>query len=488
MTRARIHVALLAAIICCGWTVTSVQAANTEEELFESVKLFIDSFDQIDRNYVKEVNRRELIEAALRGMMEKLDPHSNYINPDELARFNSQVEQEFGGIGIQVGIDPQDRLQVLTPMPGSPAYKAGIRAGDLIMQINGESTHGWDLPRAVKHLKGKAGETVKIGILHAGSNAIEEVTIKREIVHVSSVLGDHYKPDGTWDYFLDHDKKIGYLRLTQFGRDSVKEMKAAMTSLTNDGVKALILDLRFNPGGLLTAATEISDMFVEEGKIVSTKGRNTEERVWEAHKPNTFAGFPMVVLVNGYSASASEIVSACLQDNHRAVIVGDRSYGKGSVQNVIEMEQGKSALKLTTAGYHRPNGKNIHKFPGAKDTDDWGVMPDEGYRIVWNGDDYKKYEEYRRHRDVLSDKGPPASDYVDSQLKKGLEYIDAQLAAKPADKPEEKKAEEKKPEAKPAEEKKAASIERTSRKDGFALLFEFEYILRAVKLLKSASA
>ena len=488
MLRARFIVAILAASVCLGLTTSSLRAASQEEELFESMKLLIDTFDQVDRFYVKEVSRRELVEAALRGMLDKLDPYSNYISPDDLARFNSQVEQEFGGIGIQVGLDPQNRLQVLTPLPGSPAYKAGIRAGDLIMQIEGETTHGFDLEKAVKRLKGKAGVAVKLGVLHLGGNAIEELNVMREMVHVSSVLGDHYKADGTWDFMLNPEKKIGYVRLSSFGRDTVKELKQALTSLTNDGMKALVLDLRFNPGGLLSAATEVSDMFVEEGKIVSTKGRNTEEREWKAQKPETFAGFPMVVLVNGYSASASEIVSACLQDNNRAIIVGDRTWGKGSVQNVIEMEQGKSALKLTTASYHRPNGKNIHRFPGAKDTDDWGVMPNENYRIVLPIEELKKYDEYRRSRDVLTDKELPASDFVDRQLQKGLEYIAAQLSGKTEEKAPEQKPEEKKPEEKKETEKKAAQVQPSSRKEGFVFLFEYEFIFKTLGLLNSRAA
>ena len=486
MMRARSCAALLAASVCLSVMSLPVQAAP-EDELYDSMKLLIDSFDQVDRYYVKEVDRRELVEAALRGMLEKLDPYSNYISPDDLARFNTQLEQEFGGIGIQVGLDPQNRLQVLTPLPGSPAYKAGIRAGDVIVNIEGETTHGFDLERAVKRLKGKAGVPVKLGVVHVGGNAVEELTVMREMVHVSTVLGDRYKPDGSWEYMLNPEQKIGYVRLTSFSRDTVKELREAMNSLKAASMQALVLDLRFNPGGLLTAATEISDMFVEEGQIVSTKGRNTEERVWKARKPDTFAGFPMAVLINGYSASASEIVSACLQDNHRAMIVGDRSWGKGSVQNVIEMDQGKCALKLTTASYHRPSGKNIHRFPGAKDTDEWGVTPNEGYRVVLPIEELKQYDEYRRQRDVLSDKAPPTTEFVDRQMQKALEYITAQLSGK-TDKAPDQKPEDKKPEDRKPEEKKAATVEPAPGRPAIVLNFEYEFILKALKLLKSRTA
>lgn len=491
--RMRFVVAVLAACLCVSST-TSPARAGQEEELYEAMKLFIDSFDQVDRFYVKEVNRRELVEAALRGMLDRLDPYSNYISPDDLARFNSQVEQEFGGIGIQVGLDAQNRLIVLTPLPGSPAYRAGIRAGDVIGTIEGETTQGYDLEKAIKRLKGKAGEAVKLGVVHLGSNTIEELNVTREMVHVSTILGDHYKPDGKWEYMLDPEKKIGHIRITTFSRDTVKELRDALNELKQQGMKALVLDLRFNPGGLLSAATEISDLFVEDGRIVSTKGRNTEERIWNARKPETFAGFPMVCLVNGYSASASEIVSACLQDNNRAVVIGDRTWGKGSVQNVIEMENGKCALKLTTASYHRPNGKNIHRFPGAKDTDEWGVMPTDGYRIVLPLEELKKYDEYRRQRDVLSDKGPPTSDFVDRQMAKALEYLTTQLASRVDGKPATDVPGEVKPDAtKPAEEKKTSQIQLpVDAKDpelkGHALLFEYEFILKSLRLLNSRAA
>jgi len=444
---------------------------SKEEEYYELMRILADTFEQIERNYVKEVDRRALVESAVRGMLDELDPYSNYISPDDLSRFNVVVEQEFGGIGIQVGIDPQTRrLTVISPLPGTPAYKAGVRSGDTVMEIEGKSTEGVTLDQAVKLLKGKAGEAVTIGVQHQGGTTIEKLTMVRAIIHLSSVLGDTHKADDTWNFMLDNDKKIGYVRLTAFSRDSTRELKEALTALKDEGMKALVLDLRFNPGGLLTAATEISDLFIEEGKIVSTQGRNTAEKVYNATKKDTFAGFPMVVLVNHFSASASEIVSAALQDHKRALIVGERTWGKGSVQNVIELENGKSALKLTTASYHRPSGKNIHRFPGAKDTDEWGVSPDESYAVPFTTEDMQKYLEYRRQRDVLTKDGPPKTDFVDRQLGKAVEYLVGQLSGenKTADKaaqkatekadakkPEDKKPEDKKPEEKKGDAKKA---------------------------------
>lgn len=423
-----------------------------EEEYYELMKLLADTFEQVERNYVKEVDRRALVEAAVRGILEELDPYSNYISPDDKARFEAQVEQEFGGIGIQVAIDPTThRLTVMTPLPGTPAYKAGVRAGDTVMEIEGKSTEKVTIEQAVKMLKGKVGEAVTISVQHAGSTTIEQLTMVRALIHLATVLGDAHKSDDSWNFMLDNEKKIGYLRLTAFGRDSTRELKEALTTLKNDGMKALILDLRFNPGGLLTAATEVSDLFLEEGKIVSTQGRNTPEKVFNATKKDTFSGFPMAVLVNHYSASASEIVSAALQDHKRAAIIGERTWGKGSVQNVIPLENDKSALKLTTASYHRPSGKNIHRFPGAKESDEWGVTPDESYTVQFTNEDMQKYLEYRRQRDVLSKDGPPKSDYVDRQLNKAVEYVVGQLSGetKTADKGDAKKTDDK-PADKPA--------------------------------------
>src|SRR5262245_43183153 len=448
----------------------AAKPGTKEEQYYELMRVFADTFEQIESHYVKDVDRRKLVEAALRGMMEELDPYSNYISPDDLARFNVQVEQEFSGIGIQVTIDAHSkRLTVTSPLPGTPAYKAGVLAGDTIMDINGKTTEKMTVDDAVKVLKGKEGEEVTIGVIHAGKTEIEHLKMPRAKIHVATVQGDSYETDGTWNFMIDTEKKIGYVRLSAFSRNTASELKKALTDLTAQGMKGLILDLRFNPGGLLTSAVEIADLFLEEGKIVSTKGRNTEERVQWAKKAGTFSGFPMAVLVNRYSASASEIVSAALQDHKRAVVVGERTWGKGSVQNVIELESGKSALKLTTASYHRPSGKNIHRFPDSKESDEWGVMPDDSYAIQFTLPEMQSYLEYRKQRDVLSKEGPPKSEFVDRQLVKAEEFVIEKVtgekksdstakadAAKPPEKSPEKqpekapdKAPEKSPEKKP---------------------------------------
>lgn len=397
---------------------------SESDEYFELMQIFVDTFDQVERNYVKDIDRRKLMEAAVRGMLRELDPYSSYIPKEELARFNQSVEQQFGGIGIQVQPDTQSRrILVISPLPDTPAYRAGVRAGDIITEVEGFDTENMPLSRAVQLMKGPAGEEVSIRVRHMGETDDEELKMKRAIIQVKSVLADRYNEDGSWEFMLDDEQKIGYVRLTQFGRQSARELAGALQNLTERGMKGLVLDLRFNPGGLLSQAVRVADLFVESGTIVSTEGKNTEPRPFTATKPGTFTGFPMVVLVNRFSASASEIVSASLQDHDRAVVVGERTWGKGSVQNVISLESGASALKLTTARYMRPSGKNIHRFPDSKPDDEWGVSPNDGFEVRFSRKEMQDYDRYRRERDVLNEDGPPESDFEDRQLRKALEQL-----------------------------------------------------------------
>ncbi len=417
------------------------KAAEKDALDYELIKLFTDSLDQVERNYVKEIDRRELLEAAIKGMLSKLDPYSSYIPPSELEKFRSSVENEFGGIGITVSVETGD-LTVISPIFRTPAYHAGIRGGDVILEIEGQPTKGITLDEAVKRMKGKIGTAVKIKVQHVADNKVAELEVKRDLIRVDSVLGDHRKDDFTWDYMLDADKKIAYIRITNFGRHTADELRTVLSELTAAEMKGLILDLRFNPGGLLSTGIEVCDLFIEEGKIVSTAGRNAPERVWKAKKDGTFSEVPMVVLVNHYSASASEIVAACLQDHNRAIVIGERSWGKGSVQNIVELEQGKSALKLTTAGYLRPSGKNIHRQEGAKESEEWGVSPNEGFDVKTSKDDDTRWLEDRRQRDVIRVAKPrppmaqeePTEPFVDLPLKRAQEYLADQAAKVLADK------------------------------------------------------
>ncbi|MFO0903131.1 MAG: S41 family peptidase [Pirellulales bacterium] len=427
------------------------EKSKRDQEELELLRLLVDTLDQVERNYVKDVSRRELYEAAIRGLLTKLDQHSNYIPPSELESFRGSVESEFGGIGIQVTIEG-GRLIVISPIVGTPAYRAGIQAGDWISAIDGKSTREITIDEAVKRMKGRLGTKVQVTVVHARNGESETLSIERDTVRVETVLGDRRKSDDSWDYFLDRDKKIGYLRITTFGRHTTQEVRKAIKQLTADGLRGLVIDLRFNPGGLLTSAIEISDLFVSQGRIVSTVGRNVPEQVVYATEEGTYADFPIAVLVNRFSASASEIVAACLQDHERAVVVGERTWGKGSVQNIIELEGGKSALKLTTAGYQRPNGRNIHRFEGATDEDEWGVKPNQAYEVKLSEAELRQWLDDRQARDIVRQRDAeeaPRAD-ADKQLAKALEYLAKKLGDAPAEKAADKKEE-------PSEKKDDAS-------------------------------
>jgi carboxyl-terminal processing protease len=383
------------------WQAT--QGAKPKDEMLELYGLFVDAVEKVETNYVRPVTRRELLESALDGMLQNLDPHSSFINTSESKQFKRTIEGKFGGIGIQVGMDNEsNRLQVIAPMVGTPAYEAGILAGDQIVEIDGQSAEGMSPDKAVEVLTGRPGTEVKLNVLHEGSEDPETISITRAIIDIPSVLGDHRKPDDHWDFMFDKDKKIGYVRVTSFMQNTVDELKTALAQLKEEGMKGLILDLRDDPGGLLSAAVEISDLFIDKGEIVSTKGRNTPSRSFSAQKDDLYEDVPLVVLINQNSASASEIVSAALQDHKRAAIVGQRSYGKGSVQNILELEDGNSVLKLTVASYYRPSGENIHRFKTARNTDKWGVSPDKGLEVKLPQSEFINWFLARRDRDMDS--------------------------------------------------------------------------------------
>ena len=334
-----------------GLTVFSLacyqQAGAHRSRYGRMFQTFVDMMDQIDSNYVEPVDRRELFENALSGMTRGLDEHSGYIAPRAYTELQEDLGKAFGGIGIQVSLDEETRqLTVMSPVVGTPAYEAGIIAGDRIMEINGESTEGFTVQDAIARIRGKPGQGIELTILREDEKEPRKFQLVRAEIHVDTVLGDTHEADGTWSYFLEGQPGIGYVRITAFSEQTGKELKRALEWLGERKLRGLILDLRNNPGGLLRQAVEVADLFVDEGPIVSTRGRNGEVlEEYDASRPGTFRGFPMVVLVNKFSASASEIVAACLQDHHRAVVVGERTWGKGSVQNIIPLEGGTSALE-----------------------------------------------------------------------------------------------------------------------------------------------
>ena len=405
---------------------------------YELMELFVETFQQIEANYVSEVDRRELMEAAIQGMLGHLDQYSSFIPPRDVRRFNMMVEQEFGGIGITVNRNMRNRrLIVISPLPGTPAWRAGIRAGDAIVEVDGTPTSKMNLNDAVRRLQGPVGRPVTIKVVHPGKNADpEEIKLVRQLIKAPTVRGDHYDDNQKWEFMLQDEPKIGYVRLSNFSRFTAEEVREAVDGLVERKVQGLIIDLRFNPGGLLESAVEIADMFLEKGNIVSVRGRNVPSRSWDAEKVGTYPAMPIAVLVNGFSASASEVLSAALQDNKRAVIIGERTWGKGSVQNVIRMEDGDSALKLTTAGYFRPSGVNIHREAEMTPQDDWGVTPDDGFLLPFTREEWDAWDRQRTGKDILRHEGEePAetpedteSDFQDKHLTAAIDYLQKKLS------------------------------------------------------------
>ncbi|HEV3344231.1 MAG TPA: S41 family peptidase [Pirellulales bacterium] len=392
---------------------------------------FIEALKQIDQHYIEPVPERQLFEAALAGMVAKLgDPYSAYEPPQEALEFRQQLDQKFGGIGVEVTIDPSNRrLTVASPMIGTPAYEAGILAGDQILAIDGETTEGMDYEEARRRMRGEPGEPVTLTILHPGQPAPLDLKLARAIIKIPSVLGDTRDEHGQWNFALAEHPKIGYVRIISFGEQTVGELEKALASLAKQQAQAVVLDLRHNFGGILRSAVSSCDFFVQDGVIVTTRGRDRKENLetFRASGKARFTTWPIVVLVDHLTASAAEIVAACLQDHQRAVVVGERSWGKGTVQNVIPLEGGKSALKLTVATYWRPSERNIHRLHDAKEDDDWGVKPDKGFDIKLSQEDQARSAEERRQRDAA---GASAEGGIfDPPLEKAVEYLKRRLAA-----------------------------------------------------------
>ncbi|MFO7858258.1 MAG: S41 family peptidase [Ectothiorhodospiraceae bacterium] len=317
----------------------------------EQLRTFSQVFSRVQDDYVEEVEPETLIEDAIRGMIAGLDPHSSYLDPEEYQRLQSGTEGEFGGLGLEVGRE-NGFVKVIAPIDDTPAKAAGIQAGDLIMRIDGDSTKDMGLSEAVQRMRGEPGTRIELRIMREERDAPFNVTVERDVIRVTSVrsrdLGDGF----------------GYVRISQFQSRTGSQLEDAVQGLTDDGeapLRGLVLDLRNNPGGVLQAAVDVSDAFLEDGRIVYTDGRRDDAGMeFDATSGDLIDGAPMVILVNGGSASASEIVAGALQDQGRAVLMGDNTFGKGSVQSVRPLSNG-AAVKLTTARYFTPSGSAIQQ-------------------------------------------------------------------------------------------------------------------------------
>jgi len=402
----------------------------------------------------EDLDKGKDVDYALKAMMRSLDPYSEYIDTEMLKSFQDRMKGEFSGIGIQIRRDgARDGLLVTSPLMGSPAYKKGVRAGDLITEIIRDvdsegreipeeriSTKGMKIDEAVKKIQGRPGTKVKIVVEREGEPAPIVFEITRGKIETETVLG--YKRDASdqWEYYLDPQSKIAYIRLTEFGPRSAQQMRDLVQKLASEGMRGLILDLRFNPGGLLSAAVQICDMFIDDGVIVRIRPRGRPEEVYNGERENSFLNFPMVVLINGRSASGSEIVAACLQEHGRAIIVGERSYGKGSVQNIRFFAPTGGQLKLTTATFHPPRGGNLNKAsikgyqkmtPEQLEKEVWGVRPSPGFEIKLSRSDRETLEEQLRVAEIIGDAKASGltvrPDFRDEQLEAGLNYLREQI-------------------------------------------------------------
>ena len=437
-----------AAVLGISITYSAPTNPTSTQQKHRNLKLLVDVLDEVQRKYVKELDQdkmRELVENMVNGGLEKLDPHSGFISADEYKQFRQNSRGKFGGVGIRMGVDPRTgQYLVESPIAGTPAYDAGVMAGDVIMKVDGKPLENWTLRKVIETIQGDPGTDVTLTVVHEGEKKPTDIKMTRAEIKIESVMGDTQSKVNLkeWDFWIDPTSKIAYVRVNAFTETTVDELTRVVDSLQKTGMKGLVVDLRNNPGGLLRAAVDVASMFLPDGKkVVSTKGRgNVVEEEFNAKlkaemKPGTY--YPIAILLNRYSASASEIVAAALQDHARAVIVGERSFGKGSVQNLIEMEDGSTALKITTASYWRPNGRNIHRFPDSKEEDDWGVKPDKGYEVKLSDEERLEYFKWRRERDVIRRPGqePKAEngekkekkEVRDKVLDKAVEYLRGEI-------------------------------------------------------------
>jgi carboxyl-terminal processing protease len=388
------------------------QAAAADRQL----GLFMGVFERVRADYVEKPDDGKLIEFAINGMLAGLDPHSGYLDAKSFRDMQVETRGKFGGLGIEVTME-EGRVKVVAPIDDTPAAKAGIMANDIITHLNDEPVQGLTLDQAVDKMRGTANTRIKLRIARKGQEKPVEVSITREIIRVRPVRSR-----------LEGDD-IGFIRITQFNEQTAEELKKAVADLTTqsrDKLKAFIIDLRNNPGGLLDQAISVSDAFLEKGEIVSTRGRNAQEtQRFNARAGDLARGKPLIVLINGGSASASEIVAGALQDHRRATVIGTRSFGKGSVQTIIPLGSGTGALRLTTARYFRPSGRSIQAKGISPDIEVLQEVPEE----LKERTDSRGEASLRRHLKAEGDEQTGSQSYIppdakdDKALRTALDLI-----------------------------------------------------------------
>ena len=410
-------VALAGAVV--GFTLSPnvpVDAQSTQDnDTFRALKLFGDVFERVRADYVEQVSDKALIEAALNGMLTSLDPHSSYLDPEKYRDMQVQTRGEFGGLGIEVTME-NGVVKVVSPIDDTPASKAGIEAGDFITQIDGQAVTGMSLSDAVEKMRGPIDSKIKLTLVRKGKDQPFDVTLTRAVIKISPVRS-HAEGD------------VGYVRLSSFSEQSsqaVTDAVAALKKKLGKNMRGLVLDLRNDPGGLLDQAIAVADAFIDKGEIVSTRGRRPDSiQRFNARPGDILNGLPMVVLINGGSASASEIVAGALQDHHRAIVMGTQSFGKGSVQTIMPIA-GEGAIRLTTARYYTPSGGSIQAR---------GIVPDievHQAKVEVQNDTGGQHEADLRGR-LTNDQAPatstpnadaePTTDVTDYQLARAVDLL-----------------------------------------------------------------
>ena len=344
----------------------NISFSANDENIYDKIDLFSEVLDKINNEYVEEINQNKVMDAAINGVLQSLDSYSGYMSPEIFKEMQTETSGKFGGLGIEVGMEA-GVVKVISPMDNSPAERVGVKAGDYIVKINDSQVQGKTLTQAVELMRGPVGSKIEITVRRIGIKKAIIFNITREIIEVKSVKSKII------------DENVGYIRLTSFNENSSNQVKEKIKKFKKDkNIEKYILDLRNNPGGLLTQAIKISDFFLDNGEIVSTKGRKIREnKKWFAKKGDLINGETLVVLINYGSASASEIVAGALQDHKRAILIGENSYGKGSVQSIIPLEN-NGAIRLTISKYYLPSGKSIS---------DIGITPD--IEIAESSDEFR---------------------------------------------------------------------------------------------------
>lgn len=353
-----------------------------------------------NQRHVNPVDDDRLVHGAVKGMLRQLDPYSDYIPPTEWRAFQRRSDGEYLGIGVEVGMR-NGEITIIAPVEHGPAIHAGILAGDVIVSIDGESTANLSIADVDKRLSGQHGEEIELEIRHPGEPQSETLMIRRAPIALNTVRGHAMRADGTWDFVLDPVEKIAYIRVSRFRETTAREFRRALREAHAHLCNGIIVDLRFNPGGLMNQAVAMADRFVNDGVILQTVTRRGVEREYRATDMGTLDNPTLVILVNGGSASSAEIVAGALQDLGRATIIGTRTFGKGSMQHLIELDSIPAAIKLTVGMYRLPSGRIIHRAPQAAEDDDWGITPD--ITVPLDADSYAKLQASRLSPEAFQD-------------------------------------------------------------------------------------